>query len=625
MKLRVISLLLVIAMAILLIPTPTADAVAITPAEIKQQIRTAYLRALSGSGKSSFHGYCGSLVSWQTYYLGIDKKVYACNGNDQYDLYVNMGKTTGGYSVKGYPASKYTLLQALNAVSHNGTQDVYNLVVGFQKTNTQAGQKYGHALLVHAIIDGIVYFVEGFDSHVAGKFYPEGQPITCTIEEFAAYYDRWTVFDGIAYLGLKTYADLCTSYSASMKAMATADGYIYAEPGDPGIHDPEAVDKLHSGQWLNVTALLKTPNGKFWYQVEIGRYSRYVEAEKLTMGKLDTSGLSLSGLKAPGALRQGAGFTMGGTIQSQDSKIRSVQVSVYSTENGKALEFSSIMEVNGKSASLSKSQFNNGLSFRKLTAGSYILELTVHLETNVYDKGKETTRIQAVNLWKGWFKVVPDSASYPVVKFDGNGGTPNFNQGIVVKDQAIGNLPSAERSGYAFLGWTLDKAGKQPVTPETIITKNTTLYAQWTEGHSGNGGWQETAEGWHYCAGDSPVEGWFQFGDLQFYQYSDGTLAKGWVLLDEGLRFFNAAGAFITHLDSHSGVVFDAQTDGKGTLGWLVSGNTPSGPVQETQEEKDNMPAAGRAMQTLSASIYYMAVKLTSGVLSESQQPVPES
>lgn len=624
MKLRIISLLLVVAMMFLLIPAPMAGAVAITPAEIKQQIRTAYLQALRGSGKSSFHGYCGSLVSWQTYSLGIDKKVYACNGNDQYDMYVNMGKTTGGYSVKGYPASKYTLLGALNAVSHNGTQDVYNLVVGFQKTNTTAGQRYGHALLVHAIIDGIVYFVEGFDSHVAGKFYAEGQPITCTIEEFAVYYDRWTVFDGIAYLGLKTYADLCTSYSTSMKAMATADGYIYEEPGDPGIHEPEAVEKLHSGQWLNVTALLKTPNGKFWYQVEIGRYTRYVEAEKLTMGSVDTSGLTLSGLKAPGALRQGLGFTMGGTVQSQDSKIRSVQVDVYSTVGGKALAFSSIMEVNGKSVSLSKSQFNNALSFRKLTAGSYILELSVNLEINVFENGKSVTRIKSVDLWNGWFKVVPDSASYPVVKFDGNGGTPKFNQGVVVKNQAIGQLPSAQRSGYAFLGWTLDKAGTQPVTEETVITKNTTLYAQWTEGHSGNGGWQETADGWHFCAGDSPVEGWFQFGDLQFYQHSDGTLAKGWVMIDGSLRFFNAAGAFITRLDSHSGVNFEAQTDGKGTLGWLVSGNAPQGPVQSAPADVEKMPAAGRAMQMISSTVYYLAVRLTSGELPEQIKALTE-
>ena len=49
MKLRVISLLLVVAMTLLLIPAP-ANAAATTPNEIVQQIRTAYRRSLSGSG-----------------------------------------------------------------------------------------------------------------------------------------------------------------------------------------------------------------------------------------------------------------------------------------------------------------------------------------------------------------------------------------------------------------------------------------------------------------------------------------------------------------------------------------------------------------------------------------------
>jgi hypothetical protein len=46
------------------------------------------------------------------------------------------------------------------------------MVVGFQKTNTAAGSIYGHALVVHAILDGIVYFVECYDSAVGGRYWP---------------------------------------------------------------------------------------------------------------------------------------------------------------------------------------------------------------------------------------------------------------------------------------------------------------------------------------------------------------------------------------------------------------------------------------------------------------------
>ena len=627
MKLRVISLLLVIAMTLVLLPAPVT-AVATTPQEIIQQIRTTYKRALSGSGMSSFNGHCGGMVSWQTFCLGIDKKVYACNGNDQFDLYNAMEKTTGGYSIKTYPVSQFSLLDALNAITQNGTQDAYNLIVGFQKTNTEAGRKYGHALFVHAIIDGIVYFMESYDATVCGRYYPEGQAISCTIEEFASYYSGRMVFEGVVYFGLKTYADLCTYYSCTMKAMAVADGVIYEEPGDPGVNEPEAVDTLVSGQWHTVTGLLQTPNGKYWYEIQENNRYRYVEAEKLTMGSPDTSGLSLTGLKAPGSLRKGYGFTMGGNISSQYSTLRDVRVSVYSADTPDTPLFSAAMEINGKSASLSKSKLNNALTFRKLPVGTYELYLTVEMEIHVLDAGQVTKRIEQVELWNGQFLVVNDWNTYPVVKFDGNGGVPELDQTVVTKNATIGSLPTAQRSGYAFAGWTLDQAGTVPVTAETVLKKNTVLYAQWKPGHSGQGGWQETDNGWHYCAGDFPVEGWIQFGDLLFYQYSDGTLAKGWVWIDQNLRYFNAAGALITHLDGHSGMGFDVQLDSEtGAFGWLATGNQPSGSVQlsaeellQRQEQVESMPAAGRAMQKLSAGIYWLAVKITSGNLPQQLQ-----
>ena len=629
MKLRVISLLLAIAMTLLLIPTTAADAVATTPNEIIQQIRTAYKRSVSGSGMSSFNGYCGTLVSWQTFCLGIDKRVDLCDGNKQFDRYCNLSKTAGGYSVKTYPAVKYSLEGALNAITQNGTQDAYNLLVGFQKTNTTAGQIYGHAVFVHAIIDGIVYFVECYNATVGGRYYSEGQPISCTISEFAAYYDRWTVLEGVIYFGLKTYADVCTRYPSAMKAMAVVDGYIYEEPGDPGIHEPEATEKLVSGQWHTVTGLLKTPNGKYWYEIQMNNRPRYVEAETLIMGSMDVSGLGVSGLKVPGCLRKGNGFTMGGTILSENSTIRTVSVNVTTVDSPIKPIVSATMEVGGKSASLNKTQLNNALTFRKLPAGTYVLRLTAEIESYVLDHGEVTTRTKQVTLWSGQFLVVGDWSTYPTVNFNGNGGDAKLDQMVVAKNAAIGSLPEAERSGYSFAGWTLDKAGTMPVTAETVITKNTTLYAQWTLGHSGEGGWQETEEGWHYCAGNSPVEGWITFGDLRFYQYSDGTLAKGWVMIDQAMRYFNDAGALITHLDSHSGMGFDADTEGKGTLGWLATGNQPAGSVElspeellQRQERVENMPAAGRVMQKLSASIYYLAVKITSGQLPRQFQEV---
>ena len=120
---RIVSVLLAIVLTALLIPAPTSVA-ATEAAEIENQIRATYKAARRGSGKYSFNGFCGSLVNWQNYILGIDDHVIGCDGKDEFDKYTAMGTTTGGYRVRSYPAGQYTLESALNTITANGTMDV---------------------------------------------------------------------------------------------------------------------------------------------------------------------------------------------------------------------------------------------------------------------------------------------------------------------------------------------------------------------------------------------------------------------------------------------------------------------------------------------------------------------
>jgi len=50
----------------------------------------------------------------------------------------------------------------------------------------------------------------------------------------------------------------------------------------------------------------------------------------------------------------------------------------------------------------------------------------------------------------------------------------NLNDGSTVSQVSVPN-----RSGFDFIHWTSDAAGNNVVTPETVITTNITLYAQW--------------------------------------------------------------------------------------------------------------------------------------------------
>ena len=47
-------------------------------------------------------------------------------------------------------------MEVLESVSDEGRRAARNILVGFDKTDTTAGQEYGHALVVNAIIDGKV-------------------------------------------------------------------------------------------------------------------------------------------------------------------------------------------------------------------------------------------------------------------------------------------------------------------------------------------------------------------------------------------------------------------------------------------------------------------------------------
>ena len=499
LKLRVISLLMAIVLTLLLIPVP-ASAVSTEAAELENQIRNTYRMAQRYSYRYSFNGYCGSLVNWQTYLLGIDTTKYGCDGKDEYDLYSNMGTTTGGYRVKCYPASQYDLRSALNAITRNGTVDAYNILVGFQKTNTAMGSIYGHAMMIHGIIDGVVYFMECYNTSLGGKYWAEGAPISCSIDTFCDYYNRWTVFEGVIYFGMKTYADSCKEYPAGMYALATNNTPIYSEPADPGIYEGTlSGESLVSGEIVKVTALLETPGGGYWYQLDRNGAAEYVPAEKLMRIEDNCDDLGFSDLQIPTAIRKNYGFVLRGTVSSLNSHIKGVTVRVYSTEEGKEeplMEGS--LEAEGRSINLNTWKLDKALPFRQLKPGTYRIVITAEAQTYVLKDGSPKIKKNVLTLWDSAFQVVADWKSYYTVSFDGNGGESEIRQTVVANGAAVGTLPEATRPGYVFAGWSLDPQGKQLVNGEQLITEDVTLYAQWQQGGDSISGWYTDNGKWNY-------------------------------------------------------------------------------------------------------------------------------
>lgn len=67
------------------------------------------------------------------------------------------------------------------------------------------------------------------------------------------------------------------------------------------------------------------------------------------------------------------------------------------------------------------------------------------------------------------------------ITFDANGGTVTP---ISAKTDIIGNLselPTPTRDGFSFVGWFAEIGGDTEITTDTVFTKNTTVYAKWTD------------------------------------------------------------------------------------------------------------------------------------------------
>ena len=96
------------------------------------------------------------------------------------------------------------------------------------------------------------------------------------------------------------------------------------------------------------------------------------------------------------------------------------------------------------------------------------------------------------------------------VIFDAEGGESSIDASTVQSDTAIGELPTATREGYTFLGWFTTPTGGTQVFASTKVTSDVTYYAHWTENGGGEGGkpWVEPE------IEPTPCYEWFDIPDV---------------------------------------------------------------------------------------------------------------
>lgn len=566
----------VIALALCLLLTAAVLPLGVSAAEedvsqVRKQISSDYNRALSASGVESMHGYCGLLASYQIYYRGINTSPIPKDGRDQYDTYCDLDYTTGGYRVKAYSAEDYSLEEAMNAATNGGTRDVYNILVGFQSTNTEAGSIYGHAVFVYAVLDGTVYFTESFASPLC---YTAGGVIAVSIEEFARYYNTWTRFEGIIVFGNRDYADTCTQYASHLYARATEPTLIVSQPCAPGSEEADSlpVRTVVPGERLLVTGLFENTLGQYYYRVSDSGTEGYVAANTLEPVRFNYEDVTLSNASVPQTLAVGESFTLTGKITSGYHAISAVYMTV--TDQAGNVVMGHSFAKNSGIYDLKNDTFSEAMNFAALEEGYYTYALCAECVNSYVSDGQLLIRSS---------EIVLESSEFIV------GELPAREQTEPDEAEAEDGWVFRQGTWYYFYtgtpwtGWLYDDGvtyylrddgsvttGRATVEgKDRLFTDTGAMRTGWLDTEQGRmyllndgiaaQGWQQIVDKRYYFDENGILftDGWFTDGEECYYLYSDGSAAQGWAELEEGhFCFHQVDGHLLAKTSQEDGITY---------------------------------------------------------------------
>lgn len=475
--------------------------------ELCRKMESDYNRMLEETGNESMHGYCGTAVGWQLYLTGVNSYVIKANGNDQYDLYRDARWTSGGHAVKDYPIEKYpTLLDALNAASYYGQRDVYNLLVGFESTNTEDGQRFGHACVIYAILDGMVYYTESFS--VGGN--PEGQAICRSIADFAQGYENWAVYEGTVEFGKKAGDRDADAVNVFVRTLKETPLYTKMDP------ESDVLRTLHRGERLHALHLT-VKDGVYYYQIDEGDRLGYLPAASVELLCTDPDGVSLEEARLPQMLETGSSANVSGSVVAFTGEMEKLQITV--SEDGKTV-LQAETENCGKTAALKQKDLQ--LAWETLVPGTYTVQMTVQVREPMALLGLPVSRRERRILYEETLTVA-DELPEP-------------------DDAREGIAPEIVRPD----GWSLD--GGQ--------------WYLWSEGKPVTGWYKEDGI-WYYLAEDGgAVTGEQEIDGIRHSFTPTGTLRSGWEETYGGTRYYRQGGIAATSLQRIDGAYYLFSEDG---------------------------------------------------------------
>ncbi len=500
---------------------------------IRDQISEFYWITLRASGEWTLEGWCGLMAGWELYLLGVTKHPMTYNGNDQFDLYRDLDVTSMGHKVKAYPEEEYSIEEAMNTITRCGTFDAYNLMAGFHKTRTAAGQKWGHVTVIHAILDGNVYYTEGFDTPYGLK--PEEAQV-CSIAEWADFYNSYATFEGMVDFGTKAYIDFCTYYPANLYVVSSKPVRAVSQPG--GQMEPQRT--IPAGERIHAIGIYESQEGQLYYQIEDSGTVCYIPAEGTGTVCLDYSDLSFTRQVLPEAMEVGEKFAVAGDVYTTNNHISNLSIDILDG-TGKAVQ-SYACKKDSCFTELGSKAVNKVIDLSELTEGYYTYRACVDVTNHYVKDGKVIEQTQHFPLAEQVFAV----------------GAPEGEAPQIARE-TLGTVPPD--------GWQLEQGRwryYENGAPRTgWIIENGLDYYLLEDGAAATG-WQMINGKARYFSSTGVLRtGWLTDGEDRYFMLSNGVPAVGWRTIDQSLYCFAKDGRMMTDcLAELDGVQYYLQPDG---------------------------------------------------------------
>lgn len=533
MRIRILTLLCAVALLLVALPRTALAATEEDKAALRESTRQNYLKSRAAAGVDSFAGHCGKMTSYQIWKQGINSYLYSTDGNKQFDTYKDKAKSTGGYYISAYSAEEYTLSEALNAISKNGTKDVYNILVGFQWTETEAGAMYGHAVFVNGILDGMVYFVESFYTSLAGA---EGNVIVCSIDQFEDFFDDWTEFEGVIYFGGAGYADCCEENATDIFVRTRFAMPLRSQPCLVGQEDCQMLRSISAGERLRVTGVMKNKQGELYYRVQEDGRVGYIVAETAVLERSNAESLYLEDLTIPENLEVGESGDLTGFVRAKYGLVGAVEI-VIADENAEVVARQRQIT---DSYRVDIAQFNKELDFSDLPEGYYTVSVyadtaSAYVKDGSLDYTYATMLLDQRSLWIGTPNTIP-----AVATAEKNG----VLDGWYFQD----NTWYCYDNGVPRTGWIREKGVEYYLQEDGSVTT----------------GWAEVdGEKRFFSSTGAMVVGWLNTSEGLRYSFSDGRFADGWQVIGVSRYYFDNGIAKTEGTRTDGGVEYHFRSDGK--------------------------------------------------------------